>query len=181
MACETLILTNPVNTGCESVKMDFAAEAYHIPWTKVTAKTLDLVAATCSLLSFTAGAVNKVYMRGQKPYEGTGTTGEEKPYGVSFTQNFSVTVYGNTPASASIVNKLSHGKHLFMLEVEGGAANSRYMLLGAESGIHASAPALEPYGDAGGWVVPMQSMNNVSSAIFITDAQAALIIADANA
>ena len=170
MACEDLILDQPINTGCESVKMDFEMEAWHIPWTKVTAKTIDTLNAVCSALTIEASSANKVTMRGMQPYNGTGVTGEEKPYGVSFTENFQVTVYGNTPTSASVVNKLAHGRHMFLLMQKGHDWESRYMLIGAESGVMATAPAIEPYGDEGGWTVPMTATNNISSAIFIKGA-----------
>lgn len=173
MACEDLILTTPINTGCESVKMDFEQEAWQIPWTKVTAKTIDTLTAVCSALTIAAGSANKVTMTGQKPYEGTGVAGEEKPYGVSFTENFQVTVYGNTPTAASTVNKLCHGRHMFLLMQKGHSWESRYLLVGAEGGVMATAPALEPYGDAGGYTVPMSVMNNESSAIFIKGADKA--------
>jgi hypothetical protein len=164
MACEDLILNQPINTGCETVKMDFEAEAWHLPESLVTAITKDKIAAKVSAMTITGspGAGNKVFMRGQKPYEGTGVAGEEKPYGVAFNETVQITIYGNTPTAASNVNKLSHGKHLFLLMQKGHDWQSRYVLYGAESGLMATAPALEPYGDAGGWTVPMASMNNES-------------------
>jgi len=172
MACEDLILDAPINTGCETVKMDFEAEAWHLPDSLVTAITKNKITALVSALTV-SDTGNKVTMRGQKPYEGTGVTGEERPYGVAFNENVQITVYGNTPTSASIVNKLSYGKHLFLMLQKGHDWQSRYVLYGVESGLMATAPALEPYGEAGGWTVPMASMNNESSAYFIKAADKA--------
>ena len=174
MTCEDLILTSPINTLCDSVKMDFEAEAWHIPQSYVATITKDKLGAVVSALTLAPTKVgNKVLMRGQKPYEGTGVSGEEKPYGVSFNETVQITVYGNTPTSASVVNKLGYGKHLFLMLQKGHDWQSRYVLYGVESGLQATAPALEPYGDAGGWTVPMSSMNNESSAYFIKAADKA--------
>lgn len=181
MACEDLDLTQDINTGCENVKMDMEAIAYHIPWNKVTAKTLNTATGVCSAITIATGGANKVTARGQQPYTGTTTTGELRPYGSVFTQNFQIVVYGNTPTSAKIVNSLSYGKHVFLVEQQGHPWQSKYVLYGIESGMVANAPALEPYGDQGGWVVPMQAVNNQSAAMFLVGANGSATEALANA
>lgn len=165
MACEDLQQTTDINTGCESVKMDMEFVAYHIPWDKITSKTFNKDTGKCSALATTVA--NKLTARGQMPFNGTNTAGDVKNFGMTFTQNFQFVVYGNTPTSAKVVNSLAHGKHVFILVQEGHTWESKYIVLGIESGMHISASDLTPYGDNGGWLVTMQAMNNESSAMFI--------------
>lgn len=170
MACEDLNLTENINTGCENVKMDMEAIAYHIPWNNITAKTLNTATGVCSAITIATGGVNKVTARGQQPFIGTNTAGELRPYGSVFTKNFQIVVYGNSPTSAKVVNSLSYGKHVFLAEQQGHPWQSKYVLYGIESGMVANAPTIEPYGDQGGWVVPMQELNGQSAAMFLVGA-----------
>lgn len=169
MTCSDL-LTSSINANCPTTPKGFEPVGYLYNRSEIDFVNSAYDVTTGKITEFLMKSTAKGYpvtIRGLQPYKEVKVTGEMKPYGIMFNAEASITVLGNTPATSVVVNILTKGEFVLVLVQKGVQDESKYFCLGWESGLIADSATLEPYGDNGGYIVPMKETMRQAPALFV--------------
>lgn len=167
MSC-TSLLSGAINAGCPATPKGFEQDAYIYNKADIESTVYDVTTGLCSSIIMKSGKKGyPVTVRGLQPFKEFKVNGVQKSFGMQFDADVSIIVLGNTPTASASVNVLTKGEFVLMLTQKGVSDSSKYPVIGIESGLIANGATLEPYGDNGGWVVPMKESMREASGLFV--------------
>lgn len=106
-----------------------------------------------------------VYTRGDKPYGEFKVTAEGKKLGMVFKNDIVLYYKGLTPASANITKILTKGQFFIGLKQKGVTGSAKYMFIGLQAGLHATAAEWDAA--EGAWKITLTEDMLDSSVLFL--------------
>jgi len=167
MSCTSLI-SAAINPNCPATPKGFEQDASIYNKADIETVVYDVTTGLVTSIIMKSGKKGyPVTIRGTQPFKEFKVTGEQKNYGMMFKGEVSIIVLGNTPNAAATVNVLTKGEFVLLLTQKGVSDSSKYPIIGIESGLIADSASLEPYGDNGGWIVPMSESMREAAGLFV--------------
>lgn len=151
--------------------IDFAHVVYGGSFTDSQDNEVIVPNTVVTSIALKSGKKGKYVAQLKNAFSGTAVSFSASDFRNTFTNSVSFNVYGNSPEVASIVNGLSNGEFVLVLQQKekGADGSSAYRIFGLENGLVASEISQDNYNEAigAGWSVTMTEEKASNSALYL--------------
>lgn len=177
MACD--LLDGNIGSCTDKTAKGFTQRAIIGNRTEIATAPYVVAEAICSDLTLVSPKkCFEVNVSSKKPYEEFKTSGEDKKFGMLFKNDITLWIKGLNPTTAKNVNKLTGGEFFVILEQKGAIAEERFVVIGIQAGLLASAA--EWNAAEGAWSVVLTEEMCDGAALFLYKTSPAITLSLVN-
>ena len=151
--------------------IDFAHVTYGGTFTDSQDNEVIVPNTTVTSIALKDGARGKYVAQLKRAFSGTAVSFNASDFRNTFTNTVSFNIYGNSSEVASIVNGLSNGEYVIILQQKekGLDGSSAYRIFGLENGLVTSEVSQDNYSDTigSGWTINMTEEKASNSALYL--------------
>lgn len=151
--------------------IDFAHVTYGGSFTDSQDNEVIVPNTVVTSIALKSGKKGKYVEQLKNAFSGTAVSFNASDFRNTFTNSVSFNIYGNSPEVAAIVNGLSNGEYVLVLQQKekGTAGESAYRIFGLENGLVASEISQDNYSDTvgAGWAITMVEEKASNSALYL--------------
>ena len=137
-----------------------------------TAYLLDISTATITQsgnlwIDLSGCTLYSVKVNGLQPFNGTNIKSAQQLAAVLFESQVSFPIVGVNPTNAATVNKLTNGRYAMIFKQKGANDNSKYLVVGGETGLKFESSEMTAYDDSNGFKIMLKESGAINSAQFL--------------